>query len=92
MNFKSLKFSEISEEKTQASLELDCNYQIQVTFNKEERYYDAKLWDEKGSLVDHEEGLDKDGVEEFIENSEELVEIYKEGMTDASIQQLAYAD
>jgi hypothetical protein len=90
MRFKDLIFHEISDEKTQASLTLDCNYQIQITFDRKERCFDAKLWDEKDSLVDAEEGLDEDGVEQFVESSEDLVELYKEGMVDAAMVEYAF--
>lgn len=83
MRYKDLKFQEISDEQTQAAVTFDCGYMGQIIFDRTEGVHEAKLYDHKGSMVDSGEGLDIAGVEQFISDSQDLVNEFKEIMNDA---------
>lgn len=83
---RKLVFHEITDDKTQAVVNLDCGYSIQITFDKTEGMHDCNLYDNKGSIADSEQGLDLEGVEHFITNSETLVDLYKESALDGLIE------
>jgi hypothetical protein len=80
MRYNRLIFNEVSDIQSMASHHLELGYGVQITFDSEEMCNNCVLYNEKGSIVDNEEGLDTYGVEEFIERSEELVTEMKETM------------
>lgn len=80
MKYSKLVFQEVSDEQSIAAHDLEMGYKIQVTFDNQERVNNCILYNDKGSIVDNEEGLDFRGVEDFIEKSEDLVIEMKETM------------
>ena len=80
MKYNKLVFNEVSDNLSMAAHRLDSGYIVQVTFDSLENLNDCVLYNDRGKLVDNEEGLDYKGVEEFIEKSEDLVTEMKETM------------
>lgn len=80
MKYNRLIFNEISDVQNMAAVHLELGYTLQITYDREEKLNNCTLYNDKGSIADNEEGLDNEGVEYFIEKSEELVKEMKETM------------